>query len=423
MSLPPPLTVSLLDVVKPPERLSKREIRVLALLAIVAFSQGWAGNVLTHTLALTRETFGLSDGGVAGLQATVRAVALLALVFSWWGDRHGRRKPLLLAFFVIPAANIVTAIAPSLTAFTLSQATARIGTIALSALALVVLAEEIGPAVRAYAAGIFALFLSMGTGFSLIVSRFGDLSPEAWRWLFAASGIPLMVLPFLVINISESRAFEKDAERPPLRSVITGPTAKFFWAIAGLSFALSAFTGPGANFILLRLNDLGWNQAGASNLLLGTSTPAVAIGLLVGGKAADIIGRRPTEMVSILVGVAGALLFFFTDTAWVGGIGLFLSVGGASAFSPALSAQRSELFPTGIRATAGAWVVNAAIFGGLFGFSIGRLVIDSIGVPVTMAVLGGILIAASSLIWVMPETKGTHLVDPDDIDPAIGMPA
>ena len=52
---------------------------VLALLALVALSQGWAGNVLTHTLASTRETFDLSDQGMFDVQAVVRAAAFLGL--------------------------------------------------------------------------------------------------------------------------------------------------------------------------------------------------------------------------------------------------------------------------------------------------------------------------------------------------------
>jgi hypothetical protein len=49
----------------PPLPLARREIKILILLGLVAFSQGWAGNVLTHTLAFTRVTYDLSDAGIA----------------------------------------------------------------------------------------------------------------------------------------------------------------------------------------------------------------------------------------------------------------------------------------------------------------------------------------------------------------------
>ncbi len=123
-------TARLLKPLAPPVPLTRREIGILALLAAAAFSQGWASNVFTHTLAYTRVTFGLSDQGIADIEAVVRATALLALLLSWWADRHGRRGPLLLAFLLIPAANLATAFAPSLPVFAALQGVARIGTIA-----------------------------------------------------------------------------------------------------------------------------------------------------------------------------------------------------------------------------------------------------------------------------------------------------
>lgn len=77
--------------------------------------------------------------------------------------------------------------------------------------------------------------------------------------------------------------------------------------------------------------------------------------------------------------------------------------------SPAFGSHRSELFPTEVRSTAAAWIVNASILGGLVGFAAGRFVVDAWGVPVTMAVLGGALLAAAWLIRLLPETKGLQI--------------
>ena len=388
---------------------------MLALLGIVAFTQGWTGAVITHTLAFTRVTFDLSDSRISDVLALTRAVALLALAFSWWGDRRGRRAPLLLAFFVLPAANLVTAFVPGVVGFAALQSIARVGTIAVGGLALVVLAEEVQPAIRGYASSLYALLGSSGTGFGLLLSGIAEASPEAWRWLFAASSLPLLAFPLLVRHLAESRAWRRAPVRPPLSEALRGVHARRFWPMAGLSFALAAFTGPGANFVLVRMvNTLDWQQGTAALLLAAVSTPAVILGLLLGGRAADVAGRRPTEAVSILVGVAGGILFYYSETGWLLGLGIFTSVLGASALGPAFASQRSELFPTGVRATAAAWLTNAAIVGGLFGFLAGRFVIDAFGIPATMAALGGLLVAASSLILLLPETKGTHLTDPGD---------
>jgi MFS family permease len=417
--------VSALDHLKPPVPLERRELRVLALLAIVAFTQGWTGTVITHTLAFTRVTFGLSDAEISDVMAITRAVALSALVLSWWGDRHGRRGPLLLAFGILPSANLASAFAPTMLGFAAIQSIARIGTIAVGALALVVLAEEVAPAVRSYASGLYAMAVSSGTGFGLLASSFAESSPEAWRWLFAASSLPLLALPLLARHLAESRAFVRSDLRPPLATALRGGHARYFWPMAGLSFALASFSGPAANFILVRLvNDLGWTQGPAALMLAVVSTPAVVFGLLVGGRTADLAGRRPTQAVSIVIGITGALLFYFSESSYALGLGIFLSVLGASAFGPAFASQRAELFPTGVRATATAWLTNAAIIGGLFGFLAGRFVIDAWGVPVTIASLSGVLGVASLLILTLPETRGTSLTEPvDPLESPGAMPA
>ena len=397
----------------PPVPLQRVEIGILTLLGVAAFSQGWSSNVFTHTLAYTRETFGLRDQGIADVEAAVRATALLALLLSFWADRRGRRGPLLLAFAILPLANLATAFAPSLAVFAGLQGLARIGTIALGALGLLVIAEEVNPAVRGYAAGVFALGLSMGTGFGLIITPLAQASAEAWRALFAASALPLLLLPLLFRRLRESRAFRPGAHAP-LAAVLHGALARRFWPMAGLSFAVAAFTGPAAAFLNPRLvNDLGWAQGGASLLLVLASTPAVPLGLLAGGRAADLIGRRPTELVSMAVGVAGGVLVYFSEAGWAMGLGIFFSILGSSAFAPAFAAQRAELFPTAVRATAGAWMVNAGILGGLGGFLAGRFVIGAWGVPVTIASLGGLLLAAASLLILIPETRGAVLVEPN----------
>jgi MFS family permease len=405
----------------PPVPLQRREIGVLALLGAVAFSQGWTSNVFTHTLAYTRVTFGLTDQGIADVEAVVRATALIALLLSWWADHRGRRGPLLIAFLILPAANLATAFAPSLPVFAALQGVARIGTIALGALGLLVIAEEVNPAVRGYASAVFALGLSMGAGFGLLLTPAAQAGDETWRLLFGASALPLLLFPLLALRLRESRAF-RPGTRAPLVAALRGGLARHFWPMAGLSFAVTAFTGPGAGFLNPRLvNDLDWGQGKATLLLVLASTPAVLLGLLAGGRASDLVGRRPTELVAIAVGVAGGVTAYFSEEAWAIGLGVFLSILGSSAFAPAFTAQRAELFPTEVRATAGAWLINAAILGGLGGFVAGRFAIGAWGVPVTIAGLGGVLLAASSLLILLPETKGADLLGGEAPSPSLGV--
>ncbi len=383
---------------------------ILGLFAIIALTQGWSGAAITHALPFAQDAFGWSDARVFDVLATVRAISLLALALSWYGDHRGRRRPLLIAFILLPLGNLATALFVDPVAFIGLQSLARIGTIALGSLAIVVLAEEIKPEIRSYSIGIYAMFGSMGTGLGLLLRPIAATGTNNWRLIFALSALPLLAAPFLAMRIGESRAYVQRTVRPSIGAVLRAPHGRRFWPMAGLAFSISAFTAPAANLALVRLeSDLGWSAATASLLLALSSAPGVAIGVLAGGRLSDIAGRKPTEAVSIFVGVAGGVAFYFLEAGWLMGLGIFVSTLGAFAFGPAFGSHRSELFPTAIRSTAAAWIVNASIFGGLVGFAAGRFVVDAWGVPTTIATLGGVLMVASLLIRLLPETKGLHL--------------
>jgi len=410
----------------PPEPISRREFVILGLFAIIALTQGWSGAALTHALPFAQEAFGWSDARVFDVLATVRAASLLALALSWYGDHRGRRRPLLIAFVLLPLGNLATALFADPVSFIGLQSLARIGTIALGSLAIVVLAEEIKPEIRSYSIGIYAMFGSIGTGLGLLLRPIAATGTDHWRLIFAFSALPLLAAPFLAMRIGESRAYVARTVRPRIGAVLQAPHGRRFWPMAGLAFSISAFTAPAANLALIRLeSDLGWSAATASLLLALSSAPGVVIGVLAGGRLSDIVGRKPTEAVSIFVGVAGGVAFYFLEAGWLMGLGIFVSTLGAFAFGPAFGSHRSELFPTEIRSTAAAWIVNASIFGGLVGFAAGRFVVDAWGVPTTIATLGGLLMVASLLIRLLPETKGLSLTpDAEETElPPGAMPA
>lgn len=78
--------------------------------------------------------------------------------------------------------------------------------------------------------------------------------------------------------------------------------------------------------------------------------------------------------------------------------------------TPSFGAHRSELFPTRVRATANAWVTNAAIVGSIAGFGLGAWLIDRIGLAVTVSGLGAGLVVSMLLVLRLPETRGMDLV-------------
>jgi MFS transporter, AAHS family, benzoate transport protein len=388
---------------------SASDRRILFLTAIIGFVAGYAGSQMPHTLPFARTALGLTEGQMSAIFATVRAVSLFGVVFSISADAHGRKRPILAAYATLLIASLGTALLPSVGAYVATQAIVRLCLVAITALTLVLLAEQIQPGRRALGIGVFGLSGSMGVGLGLILLPIAESNDNAWRVLFGLATLGLLFVPLLSRFLPESRAFVP-APRIPFTKALGMGLSRHFWPLAGVSFFVAAFSSPAFDFVLERLiNDLSWDT-GAARFLLIVFSGLGTVGLLIGGSLADRIGRRPTTVLALVIGLVGGVGFYTLDSGWFLAASILLATLGATMLTPAFGAFRAELFPTRVRATAGAWVTNAAIVGSIAGFAFGAAMIDRIGLPWTVAALGSGLIVSIVLVLRLPETMGMDLV-------------
>lgn len=342
--------------------------------------------------------------------ALTRAASLAGLAFALTADRRGRRGPFLAAFVLLPVANVLTGVLPGAVGFTASQSLARIAVIAVGALAVVILAEELTPAVRALGLGIYATALGLGAGFGLLLLPIAERSEEAYRVLFAINGVGLLIYPLLRRFLKESRAYVQHDTVVTFRQALTAGLGRHFWPLALMAFLVAAFTSPAFEFVLERLqDDLSWD-AGAARFLLIVFSGIGGLGFLLGGRLADSWGRRPTTVMALLLGLVGGIAFYTQSSGWVLAPAILLASAGASMWTPTFTAHRSELFPTRIRATAAGWITNIAILGSITGFVLGATMVDSIGLSTTISILGTGVVVAALLVLKLPETRGMDLV-------------
>ena len=82
---------------------------------------------------------------------------------------------------------------------------------------------------------------------------------------------------------------KKDAEQ-----ALRAGLGRHFWPLAAIAFLIAAYSSPAFDFVLERMiDDLQWDT-GAARFLLIFFSGIGAFGLLVGGRLADSIGRKPT---------------------------------------------------------------------------------------------------------------------------------
>ncbi len=389
-------------------RFTHNDRRITTLMVVTGFVQAFAGSLLVVTLAFSRPDLGLSKGDASWMLAIIRLGSFTAVAYGIWGDRLGRRRPLLVAVVTMLAANLATALTSGVVAFTFFQAVTRAASGAVAALAIVYLAEEISPRIRSFSMGIWGVAGSLAGGLAFLLAPLFELPTDRWRWLFGLSIIGLLAVPLLGRFLGESRAFHRPLDRPAVFEVMTGDIGRYFWPLALSGLAVGAFSGPAVSFATdYLINDLNWSVL-SSSLTIISAGALGATGLLIGGRAADTWGRRPVIVLGMTLGAAGGAAFY-----WQPGplLILWIVVGsfGSSIYVPAFAALRSELFPTKNRVVAGALLSAMSVTGAILGLAFGSQTIDRWGLPTSITVLAGAAVAAIPLILMLPETKGVVL--------------
>ena len=401
----------LIRFMTPVKGFTRADRRLLTLMYLTGVVQGYAQTQAVNTLPFSRLTFGLSEADMSEILAIARIGALLAIVFSTMGDRSGRRRPFLLAFLMLFIATGATAFVPAdaVSIYTILQGASRMAAAALGTLAVVLLAEQLGPENRAWGISVYAAAVSFGSGIGLFALPVARAGTESWRLLFGASLLGLLLYPLLSSKLPESKAFAQPERRVSPFAVFAGAQAGVFWLLAIFSLLVASFSVVVVTFALERLvNDLGWTttQAAAVMLIGGTTG---GIGFFAGGRMADSLGRKATINIALLMGLAGGLGFFWLEQPALVVPAVAVSSFGSFAAIPAVGAQRNELFPTGVRANAVQWLNSVGVLGSIIGLSIGTITIDRYGLPATVAMLGSGMILAILVMMAVPETLGSKI--------------
>jgi MFS family permease len=190
-----------------------------------------------------------------------------------------------------------------------------------------------------------------------------------------------------------------------------------FATLATVAVAANVFVAPASFFQNAYLRDArGFSGSLIAVFTIATATPA-GIGLVIGGRTADVRGRRrllatalPVATILIVVSfaVAGAPMWV---AAFAGGF-----VG--SLAYPALAVYRAELFPTGNRGRAAGLLTASALLGGIGGLLLAGALLDG-GWPHArvMALLAlGQVVVVVTVLSSFPETAHRELEDlnPED---------
>lgn len=395
----------------PPDRLTARQLLVVGLLAASSMASAFINTLFTQTVSFAADDFGVGDTGVGVAGAVVRAGIVLVLPIAVLADRRGRRRVIVVLSVAAPLAAALGAIAPTFPVLVATQAIGRPLGLALDFLVAVVAAEEMPRNSRAYAVSVLAMASGLGAGIAVASLPLADLGPGGWRLVYVVTLVWLVVAGSLARRLPETQRFQRPhAVAPPI-------DRRRFAVLGSVAFLGNLFVAPASLFQNGYLEDVrGYSATLIAVFTLSTATPAV-VGLIVGGRIADLRGRR--RVITLCVPVAAALIVVSYAVAgppmWLAAT--FGGIVGAVAF-PALAVYRNELFPTGSRATAASLLTAAALLGGIGGLLVTGAWLDG-GQRhgVVLGTLASAQLAVVAIVYLsFPETAHRELEDLNPID-------
>ncbi|MFN8036574.1 MAG: MFS transporter [Acidimicrobiia bacterium] len=405
----------------PSAAFSPHQIQIVAgasaLGALAAFGAALFGQ---NSDAIAR-SFHASDANLGVALAVTRLGVIVSLVAAALADRRGRRIVLVGAFAGICVANGLSALAPSLAFFTVTQTFVSAFKNAVVVVAFIVAIEDAPEGARAYAAMMLGVAAGAGYAISVILLPVTDLGSDAWRFAFAVSGLSILLIPMLWRSLPESIRYEavaaRNARRGRFREVFDRHYGRRFALLGVAAFLTNIFSAPSSSLTNRYLIDVhGFSNTGVAVLRAVTNGAPALVGIFIGGWLAETRGRRPVAVFALFLATVLQIAFFLTGGAWlwIASTGSIIAAGSATLATVTLDA---ELFPTEVRGTSNALLLVCYVTGSAVGLGIAGGLSDPLGGIGRSIALCGIapLLAACFVLPRVPETAHSPL---DEISPS-----
>jgi MFS family permease len=395
----------------PPDRLTPRHVATLGLLAAASMSAAFTNTLFTQTASFAADSFGIDERGQGLGGVMVRLGVVIAIPLAILADRRGRRQVIVITAWLAPLWCMLGAIAPDFWVLVGTQAIGRPIGLALALLIGVVAAEEMPRSSRAYALSVLALAGGLGAGVAVAALRLADIGSEGWRLVYLLSIIWLLPAYHVTRHLPETTRFQR---RHPIAPRLD---RRRFTIIAVVSIFANLFVAPASFFLNRYLGDVrGYTGGGIALFVLCTATPA-SLGLIVGGRIAEVVGRRAVLAVCMPLSTLMLVGSFSVSgpPMWI--LALFGGLLAGAAY-PAFTVYRTELFPTGNRGRANGYITALSLAGSAVGLLlVGALVHHGWSYGQSMLVVGfGQLLAAAIAFVAYPETAHLELeqINPQD---------
>ncbi|MGD8417898.1 MAG: MFS transporter [Pseudomonadales bacterium] len=400
-----------------PREVGRTELKVLGFVTFALLFEHYDTSLLGNALKFIREDLGIPETDLGFFQMLIRLGALPAFLVVPFVDRLGRRRLFLVSMVGLSLGTMLTAFSQTAAQFVACQMITRTFVLTASAVAVVIVAEELPASARGWGIGMLAAVSAIGHGLGAIMFGLIEVLPWGWRALYLLGVLPLLLLPVFRRQIQETARFRAHMEAlpdgagawwSPLAAFAgTNPRRAFGMAALAASASLGhavvlSFTG----YFVLEYH--GWQAYQLSLMVLIAGAVGIA-GNVVAGRLADRIGRRLVGFTFLLVFPLGAWLFY-NGPGWsltlIWAVLVFTMMGG----NVIIRALSSELFPTSHRGTSTGVLVLMETLGAAAGlFVLGMLQQRRGDLAWLIPCLSVATVLAGALLFAFPETRQREL--------------
>ncbi|MGH7857472.1 MAG: MFS transporter, partial [Candidatus Binatia bacterium] len=345
---------------------------------------------------------------------------LLSIVFGRLADRHGRRRMLLFTILAYTVTTAATGFSRGITEFVVFQLFATIFLVTELSLAQVVITEEFPASFRARGQGFLGAFAALGAGMAALLFPIFQETALGWRGLYFVGIFPLLLIAWLRRAMPETRRWHAahsagETERFRLADLLAPAWRLRFLVLLAVATAATTAIGPAFAFASYRATKaFAWTPSQVSAMILLGGGVGIC-GWFVFGWLAERLGRGPVGVIGSVGGAVAVMIFYQTSWLFPAFALLVFMEAGAQI---ALNAFGTELFPTGMRSTAKAWITNAWIIGAMIGLAVVGLLSEPLGgVEGVVSALGLAPVITSPLLLLLPEPRGREL---EELSAAVG---
>ena len=387
-----------------PTPLNAKQIRLLAVLALVNFVNFAARQVIAPLIPLLRDHFHATDAQLGALQMWLLVVlAVFSIPFGFFADRFNRITIIVIGVACWSVATLVSGLASTFIFLLFARAAVGLGEAAYAPAAQSMISGAFPQEDRARAQAVFAAGMLLG---GVGGQALGGVVGQHYGWQYALFLVGLLgILPGVAVFSLQEPARGPRSEVVPIGRLLSVPA--FIAMIAAgtcITFASVSLLFWGVDFAV---NYKEFSQSQASVDLSIIALIASVLGVLVGGYVADALQKRLNYGRLLAIGVAFLIAapFLFvairSDEQWIVLAGMSIAGFFMSWYHGPVTAVIHDMMPRRAHATSiGVYMFVTQLLGGWGPHLLGKIS-DFHDLQFSLQIAVGVMVCGALLMFLV----------------------